>query len=142
MVLSFILISILAVLIAVLFRKIAKINKYVDDLFNMQFMAESIAANHDERLDAHFRDIVTLSKSLDILEQQVNKYHTNEVKDAQKEYVSEAVETNQVSAVNERRAKFAEYRKQGMDVKSAGVAVGVHYSTAKRYEKWRKDNKK
>ena len=41
-----------------------------------------------------------------------------------------------------RRERFAHFRKCGMDIKNAGTAVGVSYSTAKRYEKWRVDNKK
>lgn len=41
-----------------------------------------------------------------------------------------------------RRERFTHFRKCGMDIKSAGAAVGVSYSTAKRYEKWRVDNKK
>jgi hypothetical protein len=46
------------------------------------------------------------------------------------------------STIYARRMNFARLRKQGADVKSAGAAVGVSYSTAKRYEQWRKDNKK
>lgn len=41
----------------------------------------------------------------------------------------------------ERREKYAKYRKEGMDVKSAGTAVGVSFTTAKRYEKWYKSNR-
>lgn len=44
--------------------------------------------------------------------------------------------------LSERRNKFACLRKHGMDVKSVGIAMKISYSTAKRYEKWRVDNKK
>ena len=50
--------------------------------------------------------------------------------------------SNATYELSVRREDFAKYRKQGMDVKNAGVAIGVSYSTAKRYEKWRIDNKK
>jgi hypothetical protein len=46
------------------------------------------------------------------------------------------------STLYARRINFARLRKQGMDIKNAGKAVGVSYTTAKRYEQWRKDNKK
>ena len=63
------------------------------------------------------------------LENLVPEQEEEEVSDKEKE-------------LSERRNKFAYFRKHGMDVKSAGIAVKVSYSTAKRYEQWRKDNKK
>ena len=48
---------------------------------------------------------------------------------------------NKEDELAERREKYAKYRKEGMDVKSAGTAVGVSFTTAKRYEKWYQSNR-
>jgi hypothetical protein len=40
----------------------------------------------------------------------------------------------------EKHAQYAELRKT-MNVKSAGEQLGVSYTTAKRYERWLKENK-
>ena len=125
MVVGFILIAILVVLVAVIFRKIAKINKYVDELYNMQLMSESAVMNHGERLDAHYKDIVNLSSCLSALEHnQTSKVVIDTKKD-----------------VDERREKFALLRNE-LSVEEARKQMGVSLSTAKRYETWRKNNKK
>ena len=125
MVVGFILIAILVVLVAVIFRKIAKINKYVDELYNMQLMSESAVMNHGERLDAHYKDIVNLSSCLSALEHnQTPKVVIDTKKD-----------------VDQRREKFALLRNE-LSVKEAGEQMGISPSTARRYETWRKDNKK
>lgn len=40
------------------------------------------------------------------------------------------------------RANFAELREKGLSVRKAGEQVGVSPTTAKRYEKWRKEQEK
>lgn len=125
MVVGFILIAILVVLVAVIFRKIAKINKYVDELYNMQLMSESAVMNHGERLDAHYKDIVNLSSCLSALEHnQTPKVVIDTKKD-----------------VDQRREKFALLRNE-LSVKEAGEQMGISPSTARRYETWRNNNKK
>ena len=125
MVVCFILIAILVVLVAVIFRKIAKVNKSVDDLYNMHLMSESVTMNHGERLDAHYKDIVNLSSCLSALEHnQTSKVVIDTKKD-----------------VDERREKFALLRNE-LSVEEARKQMGVSLSTAKRYETWRKNNKK
>jgi response regulator of citrate/malate metabolism len=125
MVVGFILIAILAVLVAVIFRKIAKINKYVDDLYHMQFMSESVVMNQGERLDAHYKDLVNLSSCLSDLE---HNQSPKVVIDTKKD-------------VNKRREEFALLRNE-LSVEEAGKQMGISQSTAKRYETWRKNNKK
>ena len=44
--------------------------------------------------------------------------------------------------LTERRERFAHLRGLGKSVKEAGEIIGVSITTAKRYEQWRKDNKK
>lgn len=138
------------VCVAVVFGyKISKLNEHVDDLFHKAFQHESTITYHNSRLDAHYNDIVNLSQQHDELADKVDEYHkgvnTDFLVDEQPGLEDTKLviyRTKEVVELQERRDKFAEYRKQGMDVKSAGAAVRVSYSTAKRYEKWRVDNKK
>ena len=108
-----------------MFAGLIRVREREDDLYHKIYEQQGMLTNHDERLDAHYKNIVTLSKQHDQLFERVDDKFKN-------------LDEN----VNERREKFAMYRKQGMDVRSAGVAVGVSFTTAKRYEKWRVDNKK
>ena len=63
----------------------------------------------------------------------------------QEQVVADLEEIEESTAAYElsvRRENFAHLRGLGKSVKEAGEIVGVSYSTAKRYEKWRVDNKK
>lgn len=147
MVICFVLISILALIVLVSLRKIAKLNDYVDSLYNQNFITDTNVMDHDERLRAHFNDMANLSMKLDALDRKLSESDASEKgNDAQEVFsgvIDDVLESNQATIeLNERREKFVKYRKQGMDVKSAGVAVGVSYSTAKRYNKWMTNNKK
>ena len=125
MVVCFILIAILAVLVAVIFRKIAKVNKYVDDLYHQHIITDANVSRHTERLDAHYKDIVNLSSCLSALEHnQTPKVVIDTKKDVEK-----------------RRNEFALLRNE-LSVKEAREQMGISPSTAKRYETWRKNNKK
>lgn len=52
-----------------------------------------------------------------------------------------ANQSNKVEEVQMRRSEYARFREQGMDIHSAGFAVGVSITTARRYERWYKYNK-
>lgn len=141
------------------FAHCSKINKNIKKLFDESLKNEGRFKDYQNRLESHYSsiarnekkietnsgDIYNLSKMLSthiqdtqevVLEDKNNLEDTKEALDAISEPSQVSVE------LNERREKFAMYRKQGMDVKSAGVAVGVSLTTAKRYEKWMLDNNK
>lgn len=103
-----------------LFIGLLRVREYVDDLYHKVFEQESRLVNDKQRLDAHYGNIVDLCKQVD----RIADFNPSSV------------------GANERRTKFAMLRKQGMDVLSAGKAIEVSETTARRYEKWRIDNKK
>lgn len=108
-----------------MFAGLLRVREYEDDLYQKLYDQQSLISHHKERLDAHYQNIVTLSQ--------------------QQDQLTERVEDNCKSVhedVNVRRQKFAELRSQGMSVLDAGKAIGVAPTTARRYEKWAKDNHK
>lgn len=142
-----IIVALMALVQLVMFAQFRKVNENIDKLFHEALMQEGKISNHEERLTAHYKDIVRHEQKIDNIEQAVEEAKPAPETPSEKT-PEEIVETitalnNQADAeLNERRAKYASFRKQGMDIKSAGVAVGVSFTTAKRYEKWMADNKK
>ena len=136
MIVAFILIVVLAILLFILSHKVKEINDRVDSLFNYYHIVDASVAYHDERLSYQFGSIAKLNKKINNLECKVIEHNNGVDTDF---FVEQHEEKDTVQA---RRERFAKYRKQGMDIESAGIAVGVSYSTAKRYEKWMKENKK
>lgn len=112
------------------FYNMQKMDDRIDDIFNkILYMQGEIEANTDRSQDNY----LLIAKLADT----ISHDDTEEV--VRKEDDGESIVSYELSV---RRQQYATYRKQGMDVKSSGVAVGVSYSTAKRYEQWRKNNKK
>lgn len=99
-----------------LFVGLIRVREYEDDLYNKLYEQQGLIQHHKERLDAHYNDIVTLSRQQDQLEEKISKSADN--------------------SLNERREKFAELRRQGMTILEAGKAIGVSATTARRYEKY------
>ena len=99
-----------------LFVGLIRVREYEDDLYHKLYEQQGKISDHKERLDAHYQNIVTLSRQQDQLAWQVAKTVDN--------------------SLNERREKFAELRSQGMTILEAGKAIGVSDTTARRYEKY------
>ena len=99
-----------------LFVGLIRVREYEDDLYNKLYEQQCLISHHKERLDAHYNDIVTLSRQQDQLEEKITKSADN--------------------SLNERREKFAELRSQGMTILEAGKTIGVSATTARRYEKY------
>ena len=143
-----IIVALMALVQLVMFAHFRKVNENIDKLFHEALMHEGKISDHENRLTAHYKDIVRHEQKIDNIEQAVEK--TKPAPETLSEKAPEevvealrALNTNPADAeLNERRAKYAGFRKQGMDIKSAGVAVGVSLTTAKRYEKWMLDNNK
>ena len=108
-----------------MFAGLLRVREYEDDLYQKIYDQQGHINDHKERLDAHYQNIVTLSQ--------------------QQDQLTERVEDNCKSAhedVNVRRQQYADLRSQGISVLDAGKAIGVAPTTARRYEKWAKDNHK
>lgn len=121
-----VIIIILALLVAlVIFAliRMRELDERIDDIYNKVFIMQGGIEDNKARLDAHYTDMAHLNSDIEKVSKRVLEEKTKKEPSENK------------------RESFALFRKQGMDVKSAGVAVGVSYSTAKRYEKWYKSNK-
>jgi chromosome segregation ATPase len=150
----FTLIFLLCVLMIVVFRKAAKINTRIDDIYNKALEMKGEIESNTARSKDNYKLIARVNTAVEGMKTTIRELRESQEKakevvvDAELQEIAEAQDEVQeeVSDENkelaERRSKYSEYRKQGMDIKSAGVAVGVSYATAKRYEKWRNDNKK
>ena len=112
------------------FYNMQKMDDRIDDIFNKILYMQGEIESNTARAKDNYLLIAKLADSIS---------HDDEEEVIRKEDDGESIVSYELSV---RRQQYATYRKQGMDVKSAGVAVGVSYSTAKRYEQWRKNNKK
>lgn len=142
----------LGVFVIFAFCKIARINNRIDDIYHKALTMQGEIEANTARAKDNYKLIAQVNNELESINNSI-ALHKHEPTDEPAKEVEEELDSlipeqekvEQSDAVCElaiRREKFAIYRKQGMDIKSAGVAVGVSYSTAKRYEKWRVDNKK
>ena len=143
----------LGVFVALAFSKMARINNRIDDIYNKELvMQEEIKANTARAKD-NYKLISKFNTEVEKVKNTIAELHkkdptgepAKEVEEELENLVQEqekAEDDEDVSTLYARRMNFARLRQQGACVEIAGAAVGVSYSTAKRYEKWRKDNKK
>lgn len=146
--------ALLGAFIIFAFAKMARVNNRIDDIYNKALTMQGEIEANTARAKDNYKLIARVNTAVEGMRTTIKELRESQEKakevvvDAELQEIAEAQEEVQeeVSDENkelaERRSKYAEYRKQGMDIKSAGVAVGVSYATAKRYEKWRNDNKK
>lgn len=147
---------IIVVLAIIMLAKMSKINKHVDDIYNKVFIMQGGIKDNKARLDAHYKDMAHLNSDIEKVSKRVSELRKHEYNDEPAKEVEAELEnliaegceedenatSNALSELDQRRLDYTKYRKQGMDIKSAGKAVGVSHSTAKRYEQWRQSNKK
>lgn len=143
----------LGVFVALAFAKMARINERIDDIFNKALTMQGEIEANTARAKDNYKLLAKFNTEVEKVKDTIAELHKHEPTDepakeveAELENLVPEQEEEEVSdkekELSERRNKFAYFRKHGMDVKSAGIAVKVSYSTAKRYEQWRKDNKK
>lgn len=144
---------ILAGLVVFTLCKMGTLESRIDDIYNKSFtMQGEIEANTARSKDNYNliarvnTELETCKMSIDLLTK-IHESEVLEVIDAELEslVIEPAEESEHPLAAYElsvRRENFAHLRSMGKSIKDAGYAVGVSYSTAKRYERWRKDNKK
>lgn len=143
----------LGVFVALAFAKMARINERIDDIFNKALTMQGDIEANTSRAKDNYKLIAKFNTEVKKVKSTIAELHKKEPTDEPAREVEEELESlvpeqekeevsDKEKELSERRDKFAYFRKHGMDVKSAGIAVKVSYSTAKRYEQWRKDNKK
>ena len=143
----------LGVFVIFAFCKIARINNRIDDIYNKAFIMQGEIEANTARAKDNYKLIAQVNTELESVKNSI-ALHKHEPTDEPAKEVEEELDSlvpeqeeevepsNAAYELSVRRENYAQFRKQGMDVKNAGKAVGVSYTTAKRYERWRKDNKK
>lgn len=135
------------------FCKMARINGRIDDIYNKSFIMQGDIEANTARSQDNYKLIAKLNTEVENVKSTIADLHKHEPTEEPAKEVEAELENlvpelekerddEDTSTLYARRMNFARLRQQGAGVKSAGAAVGVSYSTAKRYEKWRVDNKK
>ena len=136
------------------FCKISRINDRIDDIYNKAFIMQGEIEANTARAKDNYKLIAEFNTEFEKVKGTIAELHKREPTEEPAREVEAVLESlvpeqekeeEQTQAEYElsvRRENFAHFRKCGMDIKNAGKSVGVSYSTAKRYEQWRKDNKK
>lgn len=135
--------------------KLGTLGSRIDDIYHKALTMQGEIEANTARAKDNYKLIAQVNTEVEKLKGTIAELHKQEPTDEPSKEVEAELEnlvpekvkddsesSNAAYEISERRENFAKYRKQGMDVKSAGIAIGVSYSTAKRYERWRKDNKK
>lgn len=131
------------------FCKMARINNRIDDIYNKAFTMQGEIEANTSRSQDNYKLIAKVNTEVENVKSIIADLHKHEPAEEPAKEVEEELESlvaeqeeKDDDELSIRRERFAHFRKCGMDIKNAGAAVGVSYSTAKRYEKWRVDNKK
>lgn len=135
------------------FCKISRINDRIDDIYNKAFIMQGEIEANTARAKDNYKLVAQVNTEVEKVKITIAELHKQEptdepAKEVEAELESlvpeqeKAIDDEDASTLYARRMNFARLRQQGAGVKRAGAAIGVSYSTAKRYEKWRVDNKK
>lgn len=142
----------LGVFIIFAFAKMARINNRIDDIFNKALTMQGDIEANTARAKDNYKLIAQVNTEVENVKSTIAELHKKEPADEPAKEVEEELESlvpeqeeelsEKELGLIERRENFAQLRGLGKSVKEAGEIVGVSISTAKRYEQWRKDNKK
>ncbi len=150
----FIIISVLlGILVVFALCKLGTVESRIDDIYNKALAMQGEIEANTARSKDNYKLIAQVNTELESFKNTIAETHKHEPAEEPAKEVEEELENlvpkqekeeddEDTSTLYARRMNFARLRQQGADVKRAGAAVGVSYSTAKRYEKWRVDNKK
>lgn len=150
----FIIISVLlGILVVFALCKLGTVESRIDDIYNKALAMQGEIEANTARSKDNYKLIAQVNTELESVKNTIAETHKHEPAEEPAKEVEEELENlvpkqekeeddEDTSTLYARRMNFARLRQQGADVKRAGAAVGVSYSTAKRYEKWRVDNKK
>jgi hypothetical protein len=140
----------LGVFVIVAFCKIARINNRIDDIYNKALTMQGETEANTARAKDNYRLIAQVNTELERVKGIIAELHKQEPTDEPaKEVELENIVSEKEEEVSdkelgliERRERFARLRSRGVSLCDAADAMHISYSTAKRYEQWRKDNKK
>lgn len=149
----FIIITVLlGVFIAFAFIKMARINNRIDDIYNKAFVMQGEIEANTARAKDNYKLIAQVNTEVEKVKDTIAELHKQEqtdepIKEVEAELENLVPEQEEEASdkelgLIERRERFARLRSRGVSLCDAADAMHISYSTAKRYEQWRKDNKK
>lgn len=133
--------------------KLGTLESRIDDIYHKAIAMQGDIEANTARANDNYKFIAQVNTEVENVKSTIAGLHKHEPNEEPANELEEELESlvpeqekerddEDTSTLYARRMNFARLRQQGADIKSAGAAVGVSYSTAKRYEKWRVDNKK
>lgn len=149
----FIIITVLlGIFIAFAFIKMARINNRIDDIYNKAFAMQGEIETNTARAKDNYKLIAQVNTEVENVKGTIAELHKQEQTDEPAKEVEAELEdlvleqeegvSDKELGLIERRECFAHLRSHGVSLHDAADKMHISYSTAKRYEQWRKDNKK
>ena len=145
----------LGVFVALAFAKMARINNRIDDIFNKALTMQGEIEANTARAKDNYKLIAKFNTEVEKVKDTIAELHKKEPTDEPAKEVEAELEnlvpeqeeeeeelSNKELELLERRECFAHLRAHGVSLHDAADKMHISYSTAKRYEQWRKDNKK
>jgi hypothetical protein len=142
----------LGVFVAFAFAKMARINERIDDIFNKALTMQGDIEANTARAKDNYKLIAKFNTEVEKVKDIIAELHKQEPADEPAKEVEAELENlvpeqeeelnNKELGLLERRECFARLRAHGVSLHDAADKMHISYSTAKRYEKWRVDNKK
>lgn len=142
----------LGVFVALAFAKMARINNRIDDIYNKAFVMQGEIEANTARAKDNYKLIAKFNTEVEKVKDTIAELHKQEPTDEPAKEVEAELENlvpeqeeelnNKELELLERRECFAHLRAHGVSLHDAADKMHISYSTAKRYEKWRVDNKK
>lgn len=142
----------LGVFVIVAFCKIARINNRIDDIYNKAFIMQGEIEANTARAKDNYKLIAQVNTEVENVKNTIAELHKQERADEPAREVEAELESlvqeqeeelsDKELELLERRECFAHLRAHGVSLHDAADKMHISYSTAKRYEKWRVDNKK
>lgn len=150
---TIVIMALLGAFVVFAFCKMARINNRIDDIYNKAFVMQGEIEANIARAKDNYKLIAQVNTELESVKNSI-ALHKHEPTDEPAKEVEEELEnlvqeqeeevepSNAELELIERRECFAHLRSHGVSLHDAADKMHISYSTAKRYEQWRKDNKK
>lgn len=149
----FIIVAILlAGLVVFALCKLGTLESRIDDIYHKALTMQGDIESNTARSQDNYKLIAQVNTEVEKVKSTIADLHKHEPTDEPAKEVEEELEnlisekSKEVSdkelCLIERRECFAHLRSHGVSLHDAADKMHISYSTAKRYEKWRVDNKK
>lgn len=144
----------LAGLVVFTLCKLGVLENRFDDIYNKALTMQGEIEQNTARAKDNYKLVAQVNAEIENVKSVIAELHKQEHADEPAKEVEEELESlvpekekeEEVSekelGLIERRECFAHLRSHGISLHDAADEMHISYSTAKRYEKWRIDNKK